>query len=97
MLASSKVTKKNQTTLPRVVLTALGLKPSDRLVYEIEEGRVVLLAKTERLAELRGRFHDRGARLDYPVSVEEMHDTVTNAVAEKARPYEKKRKMAKKS
>jgi antitoxin PrlF len=86
MLASSKITKKNQTTLPRAVLDALGIKPADRLVYEIEDGLVILRAKTERLADLKDRFTHLGAKRPYPVSIEEMHDAVTGAVAEKGGP-----------
>jgi bifunctional DNA-binding transcriptional regulator/antitoxin component of YhaV-PrlF toxin-antitoxin module len=86
MLASSKITKKNQTTLPRAVLDALGIKPADRLVYEIEDGLVVLRAKTERLADLKDRFAHLGSKRAYPVSVEEMHDAAIGAVAEKNSP-----------
>jgi bifunctional DNA-binding transcriptional regulator/antitoxin component of YhaV-PrlF toxin-antitoxin module len=45
-MATSKLTRKNQTTIPRVVIEALRLKSADRLVYEIEDGRVVLSAGT---------------------------------------------------
>ncbi|MDD8027510.1 MAG: type II toxin-antitoxin system PrlF family antitoxin [Acidobacteriota bacterium] len=91
MLASSKITKKNQTTLPRTVLDALGLKPADRLVYEIETGFVILRAKTERLADLKERFAQFGSKRAYPVSIEEMHEAVIGAVAEKACPRSAKR------
>lgn len=86
MLASSKITKKHQTTLPRAVLDALGLKPSDRLVYEIENGLVVLRAKTERLVELKNRFLHFGVKRPYPVSIEDMHEAVAASVAEKETP-----------
>lgn len=86
MLASSKITKKHQTTLPRAVLDALGLKPSDRLVYEIENGMVVLRAKTERLVDIKDRFAHIGVKQPYPVSIEEMHDAVAASVAETETP-----------
>jgi antitoxin PrlF len=82
MLATSKITKKNQTTLPRAVLDALGAKPSDRLVYEIDEGLVVLRAKTERLVDLHDRFAHLGSKRRHPISVEQMHEAVAAAVAE---------------
>jgi bifunctional DNA-binding transcriptional regulator/antitoxin component of YhaV-PrlF toxin-antitoxin module len=85
MLASSKITKKNQTTLPRAVLDALGVKSADRLVYEIEGHTVVLRAKTERLAELKDRFAHFGVKRPYPVSIEDMHEAVAASVAEKGR------------
>lgn len=87
MLASSKITQKNQTTLPRIVLDALGLKPSDRLVYEIENGIVTLRAKTERLAELKDRFSHHGTPRVAPVSIAEMHEAVEQSVAEGPSAY----------
>jgi len=49
----STLTSKNQTTVPKAVVEALKLKPSDQLVYEIgTDGRVVLTAKTETFASV---------------------------------------------
>ena len=90
MLATSKVTKKNQTTIPKAVIAALGIKPADQIFYEIEGGKVTLHAKTERLIELKGKFRCFGRKPDYPVSVEQMHETVMDAVAENEAGYGKK-------
>jgi len=38
----SRVTAKSQTTIPRPVRLALGLKPGDLISYDIEGGEVVL-------------------------------------------------------
>jgi bifunctional DNA-binding transcriptional regulator/antitoxin component of YhaV-PrlF toxin-antitoxin module len=49
----STLTAKNQTTIPKAVIEALNLRPSDQLVYEIEpDGRVVLSAKTGTFASV---------------------------------------------
>ncbi len=40
MVIISKLTAKSRTTVPRVVRERLGLKPGDRLPYEIEHGTV---------------------------------------------------------
>lgn len=40
MMIVSTLTAKSQTTVPRVVRERLGLKPGDRLLYEIEDGTV---------------------------------------------------------
>ena len=49
----STLTSKNQTTIPKAVIEALKLRPSDRLVYEIEaDGRVLLSAKTGTFASV---------------------------------------------
>jgi antitoxin PrlF len=40
MVIFSTLTAESQTTVPRVVRERLGLKPGDRLLYEIEGGTV---------------------------------------------------------
>jgi antitoxin PrlF len=42
IMIKSKLTSKSQTTIPQPVRLALGLEPGDEVVYEIEEGRVVV-------------------------------------------------------
>lgn len=44
-----RITAKAQTTIPRAVRLALGLKPGDEIAYEIDGDRVVM-----RKAEARG-------------------------------------------
>lgn len=52
-VTQSTLTSKNQTTIPKAVVEALKLRPSDRLVYEIEaDGRVILSAKTGTFASV---------------------------------------------
>lgn len=43
----SKITSKAQTTVPKEVRAALGVKPGDLLVYRIAKGGKVTLAKGE--------------------------------------------------
>lgn len=43
----SKITSKAQTTVPKEVRAALGVKPGDLLVYRIAKGGKVTLAKAE--------------------------------------------------
>lgn len=38
----SRITSKAQTTIPRAVRAALGLREGDRVAYEIDGGRVIL-------------------------------------------------------
>lgn len=49
----STLTSKNQTTIPKSIVEALRLRPSEKLVYEIEaDGRVMLSAKTGTFASV---------------------------------------------
>jgi len=40
--AFSKLTAKSQTTVPKEIRVALGVKPGDMLVYRVMKGRVTL-------------------------------------------------------
>lgn len=91
MIAKSKVTKRNQTTLPKAVIDALGIKPADRIFYEIEEGKVILHSKTKRLVDLKEEFRHFGRKQRYPVSIEQMHEAIREAVAEKEARYGKRK------
>lgn len=52
-MTQSTLTSKHQTTIPKAVVEALKLRPSDQLVYEIEkDGRVILTAKTGTFASV---------------------------------------------
>ena len=52
MTATSTLTRRNQTTVPKAVTNALGMKPADQFLYEIEADHVILRARTGRLADL---------------------------------------------
>lgn len=41
-MITSRLTSKAQTTIPRAVRTSLRLKEGDKLVYVIEDSRVIL-------------------------------------------------------
>jgi antitoxin PrlF len=54
-MASSTITSKGQTTIPKAIRDRLGLKPGDRIEFLIEEGdRVVMIPATLSLADLAG-------------------------------------------
>ena len=85
MMKTSKVTRKYQTTIPRAVVEALGVKPSDRLVYEIEDGRVTLRARTGRVVDLAGKFARFGTRPRQPHTIREMNEAIAAAAVEAGR------------
>ena len=75
MSISSKLTIKNQTTIPKAVVEALQIKPSSLLLYEIEPGgRVLLSAKSATFAELADTFPAKKPKK--PVSLEQIKATV---------------------
>ena len=75
-MTHSTLTSKNQTTIPKAVVEALKLRPSDQLVYEIEEdGRVTLTAKTGTFASVSASL-PRRKNAGPARSVEEMQSAV---------------------
>ena len=75
-MPQSTLTSKNQTTIPKAVIEALNLQPSDQLVYEIEEdGRIILSAKTGTFASVAASLPRRPAPTVAP-SVDDMKTTV---------------------
>ena len=80
MSISSKLTSKNQTTIPKAVVEALQIKPSSLLLYEIEPGgRVVLSAKSATFAELADSFPTKKPKK--PVSLEQIKSAVREGAA----------------
>jgi antitoxin PrlF len=60
-MPQSTLTSKNQTTIPKAVVEALNLRPSDQLVYEIEaDGRILLSAKTGTFASVAASLPRKG-------------------------------------
>ena len=84
MSITSKLTSKNQTTIPKAVVEALQIRPSSLLLYEIEpDGRVVLSAKSATFEELADTFPSRRPRK--PVSDNQMKAAVRSGAARKYR------------
>ena len=84
MSITSKLTAKNQTTIPKAVVEALQIKPSSLLMYEIEpDGRVVLSAKSATFEELADTFPKKRPR--NPVSDEQMKEAVRSGAVQRFR------------
>lgn len=60
-MEEAKITSKGQITIPKKVRKTLGLKSGKRIVFLIEEGRAIMMPKTEdpikKLKELRNKIH----------------------------------------
>ncbi|MDP1669667.1 AbrB/MazE/SpoVT family DNA-binding domain-containing protein [Phaeovulum sp.] len=81
-MRESTVTIKGQTTLPRDVRAALGLKSGDKLRYVVMNGEVRLL-KARPVAELEGVLARPGTR---PISLDEMDDAIAAGATDGMRP-----------
>ncbi len=77
-MAGSTITSKGQATIPKVVRDRLKLRPGDRVEFIVEEdGRVVLVPATRRLADLYGVL----PRPAHPVSLDEMEAAIRAGAA----------------
>lgn len=81
-MATSTLTAKGQTTIPKGVREFLGLQPGDRLDFVIEGGKVVLEPASGDVRALKGMLHRPGRP---PVSVEEMAEAARRRGAGGAR------------
>ncbi len=75
MIAFSTLTSKNQTTIPQAVVKALAIKPTDKLVFEIENGEVRLMAKTETFATLLKKLPQRKKSAS-SVTIEKINEVI---------------------
>jgi len=77
-MTHSTLTSKHQTTIPKKVVEALGLRPADQLIYEIEaDGRVLLSAKTGTFASVAASL-GRKPQAEPSRSVAEMKAAIKN-------------------
>lgn len=73
-MASSTLTSKGQTTIPKDIREYLNLQPGHRIDFIVdEEGRVILRPATLHIRDLAGILHRTDQR---PISVEEMNRVI---------------------
>lgn len=77
-MEESTLTVKGQTTLPRKVRVALGLKPGDKLRYLLV-GDEVRLMKAHSIMDMKGSLRRQG---QVPVSLEQMEEDIAAAASE---------------
>ena len=75
-MAESTVTSRGQTTLPKAVRTALGVKPGDRIRYVVLEDGVRILPMRP-VARLFGAFGHDGP----PASLEDMERAIAEGAS----------------
>ncbi|OIQ77727.1 antitoxin PrlF [mine drainage metagenome] len=69
-MSTATLTSKGQTTIPKDIRDALGLKPKDQIHYTLmPDGTVIMRAKTRSILELKGLLHDPERE---PVPIEQM-------------------------
>jgi antitoxin PrlF len=74
-MAISTLTSKGQVTIPKKIRTQLGLKPGDRLNFQLDDAGQLKVAQASEPSYLRlsGLLKHRGR--ERPVTIEEMRST----------------------
>jgi antitoxin PrlF len=81
VLGESTATSKGQTTIPKSVRDALGIKEGTPLRWKLENGVLTVRAKTKRLEDFLPLIPPNGRH----VTIEEMDDSIGEEVAERDR------------
>ncbi|HUF63119.1 MAG TPA: AbrB/MazE/SpoVT family DNA-binding domain-containing protein [Verrucomicrobiales bacterium] len=79
MIAKSKVSGKNQVTVPVAVMKILGMSPGDTVVFQSEGGQVILRAKNRRMVEWARQLPGTGRKK--ALTVDAMRDAVESGAA----------------
>ena len=78
-MIKSTVTSKGQTTIPKKIREFLKINPNDRLLYLLEDGKVILRAIHGDILELRGSVPGEGKSSD----LEDVRASARKAMAKK--------------
>jgi looped-hinge helix DNA binding domain, AbrB family len=78
-MSQSTLTSKGQTTIPREIRKLLGLKENDRILYEVEDGKVAIKAAPA-VHELYAIFKPRIRRKGPPPTKAQMRAAVERDV-----------------
>lgn len=78
IVGGSTATSKGQTTIPKQVRDAVGIKDGTPLTWIYEEGQLTVRAKTKRLEDFVPMVPPNGRH----ASIEDMNDAIGEAVTE---------------
>lgn len=78
IVGASTATSKGQTTIPKDVRDAMGIKDGTPLTWTYENGELKVRARTRRLEDFEPMIPQSGVHL----TLEEMDDAIAAAVAE---------------
>lgn len=75
------VSGKGQITLPKEIRDALGILPNDKIVFTIEDGRLILTPKNVSFSDLAGFL---GSPPNGSATLDEIEETIASAASQSA-------------
>jgi AbrB family looped-hinge helix DNA binding protein len=80
-MATATLTSKGQVTIPKKIRDKLGLKPGDKIDFEVDEnGKLQVMTKKYSIADMAGMLYRPGQKAK---SIEEMNEGVAEYFREK--------------
>ena len=80
-MSVSVLTSKGQTTIPKDVREALNLKPHDKLIYIIENNRVIMMPSKGDILDLKGSVKENKS-LNFKKLRQNTKKTIAKKIAE---------------
>jgi AbrB family looped-hinge helix DNA binding protein len=80
-MSDSTLTAKAQTTVPKDVREALGVKPGDTLSWRVRGNRATVRAKNQPIASIFGMLHDPKRK---PLSLEDIDAAIARGAIKSA-------------
>lgn len=81
LVVHSVTTSKGQTTIPKSLRDAVGIKDGTQLTWILEQGAIKVVAKTLNIADFAGFLGPPPSGVH--LSIEEMNQAIGEAVAER--------------
>ena len=79
IVGASTITSKGQTTIPKDVRDAMGIKEGTPLTWTYEDGKLTVRAKTKRLEDFEPMIPPNGAH----ATIDDMNRAIGEAVTER--------------
>lgn len=80
MNTTTTITQKGQVTIPAQIRKALGLNPSDSLLFTLEEEKIIATPIKKTLLDLYGSVKSKGRK---PIDLKKLRLKMVKAVAQK--------------
>lgn len=79
-MPTATITSKGQITIPKKIREKLGLKPGDKIEFEVEKGDLKVSRKKYSIMDTAGILYREGQK---PASIEDMNKAIGKAIKDR--------------